>query len=355
MKKKVMFSLILASLLAAGLVFQALAGATYEIGQLAGSPPLGEANWTAWQNKNVQAGGMPSEIMTEDNTNSDSGTNGGYLDVSGVMKWLLQVENFSNEINGDVVSMIFGGLISNSGKLWNYSFTWDQTTGSTTDHGTIPLSVTTRACPSITHTTANGSTKTITFNAEASKTYHVYKSTQGSGTENGASNGRYLFLKSATTDSTGTGSFSDTEPLQSWYIVIPANSSSGALDGCHSEEAGPTAVTVDSFDAQVSTDSQVVTVTWSTASEVYVLGFNLYRTVGTDPARQKLNSGMIYAKLPGDLHGAVYDFPDTNVEPGKKYTYWLEVVKNQGDPEEVGPLAVVTGYKLFMPSLKRNR
>jgi hypothetical protein len=252
--------------------------------------------------------------------------------------------------------MIFGGLVTNSGKLWNYSFTWAQIPDSITDHGTIPLSTTTRACPSVTNVTANGTTKTVTFSAEANKPHHVYKSTQGSGAENNASNGRYLFLKSVTTDGSGIGSFSDVEPIQSWYIVIPANSSTGALDGCHSEEAGPTSVTVDSFEAQASTDAQIVNVQWTTASEVYITGFNLYRTVGNDPTRQKLNSEMIYAKQPGDLSGAEYEFPDSDVEPGMQYTYWLEVIKNNSsNPEQIGPLAVYTGYKLFMPALRRNR
>jgi hypothetical protein len=60
MKRILFISSFLVILLTLGLVLPAIAGATYEKGQLAGSPPAGEANWTAWQNKNIQAGGMPS-------------------------------------------------------------------------------------------------------------------------------------------------------------------------------------------------------------------------------------------------------------------------------------------------------
>ena len=204
MKTKLAFALILVGLLIAFPIVQALAGSSADYGDLESRPPVGQANWTAWINetKNYTPGPMPYEIMTEDNTNADLGVNNGYADIfsDGVPRWLLQVENFTNEVNGDDISMIMGGLGASSGKLWFYTFAWDQVTNYITDHGTAALNASNRPCPAITGGSTAGNTKTISFSAEPTKTFYVYKSTQPSGAFNGASSGRFQYLKSVVTN-----------------------------------------------------------------------------------------------------------------------------------------------------------
>lgn len=354
MKKKLVISLILVGLLALVPIIHAIAGSTFDFGHIAGNPPVGEANWTAWLNKSILAGGMPSEIMTEDSTASDSGVDIGYSQYDGdpEVEWILQVENFSNEVNGDIVSMIFGGLGASSGKLWFFTFTWDQFTNFETDHGTVLLSATSWECPAITNQVVSGSEKTITFNADPNKTYYVYKSTQASGAGNSASNGRYLYLKSTTTDSLGVGSFSDTEQLASWYIVILANSTTGALDGCHSEEVNPTAVTLANFSATAQPSGPAVNLAWQTLNEVEVVCFNLYRADSLQGLRTKIFA-YIQAEHPGQLRGDYYSRTDSTVLSGKTYVYWVEIVKSTQKTDLSSPEAVTVGFRMYLPSIFR--
>jgi hypothetical protein len=354
-KNRLGISIALAGLLSLATVLVALAGSTFDFGLIQGTPPADEANWTAWINesKNIRAEGMPNEIMTEDNTLSDIGVNLGYSQYDGdpEIEWILQVENFSMDAHGDDISLIFGGLGPSSGKLWYYTFTWDQYSNYETDHGTVLLSTSTGACPLINSTAVVGNDKTIYFSSEPSATYHVYKSTQPSGAGNPFSNGRYLYLKSVDTDTYGAGSFTDTEPLESWYVIIRANDTTNALDGCHSEEAVPTVVTLADFFALSQPVVPSVVLEWNTLSEVELVGFNIYRA--TDPAgvRQKLNTNWLPVNHPGQMVGDHYDFEDLQVSSGSTYYYWLEAIKLSGIPEKIGPRTATLGNWVFLPLL----
>ncbi len=293
--------------------------------------------------------------MTEDNTASDIDVNLGYsqYDADPDIEWILQVENFTNEAHLDAVSMIFGGLGPWSGSLWSYNFTWDQQTNFETDHGTVALSATVRACPAITAASTTGSSKSVTFSAEANKTYYVYKSTQASGAFNGASGGRYLYLMTVTTNGAGVGSFTDNEPLESWYVVLPANSTTGAIDGCHSEEAAPTAVTMAGFGATAQNAVPSVALEWQTLNELNLLGFNVYRSDAADGVKVKLNGGMIPAQHAGQLLGGSYSYEDTGVQPGDIWFYWVEGVVQSGPPEWLGPQSANVLFRMMLPLINR--
>ena len=224
-----------------------MAGSTYDIGTVPGTPPVGEVNWIAWLDKNVGLGGYPSEIISEDNTNSGTAIDQGYQNFGGEPNpnWILQVENFSNENNGDSVSIILGGLEASTGFVWQDSFVWDQNDSSPTDQGEASEIVTNKPCPSMTQGLWDGSQKIINWTGSVG-TYHIYRSTQPSGAGNNASNGRFEYIDTVTTTST-TGSYIDNINIASWHIVIPAEEN-GIINGCHSEESNPNAIEVKSID-----------------------------------------------------------------------------------------------------------
>ena len=93
----------------------------------------------------------------------------------------------------------------------------------------------------------------------------------------------------------------------------------------------PTAVTLASFSQGSLTNG--VQLDWSTATEVGLLGFNLYRSDELEGVKQKLNVNLIPALTPGDLLGNAYQFTDGTAVSGKTYTYWIELVMLDGNQE----------------------
>lgn len=83
----------------------------------------------------------------------------------------------------------------------------------------------------------------------------------------------------------------------------------------------------------------VVTVEWSTASELNTAGFNLAR--GDDQAGPftRLNAEMIPAS-PDPLVGGSYVYTDTQVSAGHTYFYQLEEVETTGSTSVQGVVAV---------------
>jgi hypothetical protein len=88
---------------------------------------------------------------------------------------------------------------------------------------------------------------------------------------------------------------------------------------------GPTAAQMTSFSAARAKTG--VTVRWRTASEVDVLGFNVYRRTSSGPLR-KVNRSLIAAK--GAATGASYRFVDRSARPGVGYSYRLQLVDVDG-------------------------
>ena len=82
-----------------------------------------------------------------------------------------------------------------------------------------------------------------------------------------------------------------------------------------------------------------------------LVGFNLYRAETLDGAKHKLNAVLIPALNPDTLLGASYQFFDV-VDQGKRYYYWLELVKHQGT-ELLEPVIVDTDYLIRLPLMIR--
>ena len=129
MKKKWLFSSIIAGVLAIIVVVQVIAGATFDYGELPSSPPEGQANWVAWNQQGELSPGFPYEILTEDNTNCELDEDIGYSefgDGDTNVEWWIQIENFLYDPRtspfSDDIYMVFGGLGDTySGSLWRYT------------------------------------------------------------------------------------------------------------------------------------------------------------------------------------------------------------------------------------------
>ncbi len=348
MKKRISFPILISIIMSFLVVVVVYAGSSYDIGTLETEPALGEVNWIAWINesKNLLSGGIPNEIMTEDGTNTDLGVNQGYAEtIQGIRVWVLQVENFTDtlEADGDEIRMVFGGLGPSSGKIWNNTFTWTRSED-TTFHDPVPLSVFTESCPVITNTSVDGTIKSISF-AGVPGTYLVYKSTLQSGAFNGASNGRYQFLKTVN-NITGDASFTDNEPLESWYFVVRVDGTNTPI-GCHSEEAFPTAVTVSGFEAAYLPETPAIKLTWETASEVNLMSFRVLRSASVSGDKEAL--AQLAVQNPGSLVGGSYAYQDENVLFGQTYFYWLEMIHLDGSRDLLGPLQQTVGYLVYLP------
>lgn len=107
----------------------------------------------------------------------------------------------------------------------------------------------------------------------------------------------------------------------------------------------PTAVILSSF--AVTAHHDTAQLAWETASEMGLVGFNLYRSEAPDGVRHKLNAGLIPAEHPDQMIGTGYQYTDA-VEPGKHYYYWLELFMSDGN-ELHGPLELITNFRLYLP------
>jgi len=303
----------------------AFGGASLDYGQLPGVPA--KANYVTWMSN---AGTPPSEVLTEDSFNSSMGVDQGYQ----IGYWALNASLLMNPPAADAAQMylIFGGLEANTGTIWTYDFEYDSEVG-VTNHGTVGAAAS-GSCPAILPGSWNGTQKTINWAAPAG-TYLIYRSVNASGASNGASNGRYIHIATVTTTGS-TGSYIDPIAIESWHIVIPATAG-GIINGCHSEESTPTAVTLVRFEA--FPESSQVRVQWETATELDNLGFNLYRGESATGPWVKLNSTIIPAQQPGLITGAVYEWLDEAVPLDTTVFYRLEDVDIHGVSTFHGPVS----------------
>jgi hypothetical protein len=108
---------------------------------------------------------------------------------------------------------------------------------------------------------------------------------------------------------------------------------------------GPTAVDVASFTAAPA--GRDILLTWETASEVDLLGFNLYRSDAVDGSYVQLNDALILAQQRGQPIGDVYTWSDGDVQAGATYSYRLEALELGGGVSSFGPVsAVVEGVPM---------
>ncbi len=100
----------------------------------------------------------------------------------------------------------------------------------------------------------------------------------------------------------------------------------------------PTGDEIAGFQAVARADG--VRVTWETASEARILGFNVLRQAAGSPPVQA-NPELIFAEYGGASRGAAYQYQDGGL-PAGRYTYLLQIVRLDGTSETYGTVAVVT-------------
>jgi len=108
----------------------------------------------------------------------------------------------------------------------------------------------------------------------------------------------------------------------------------------------PTAVELLSFTATPDRPGGIITLAWTTASEVDNLGFKLYRAIEPDGERTLINTELIPAQAPGSSGGAAYTYIDPIVgrDRNAAYYYWLESVDVNYGVALSGPIeASLTG------------
>jgi len=93
------------------------------------------------------------------------------------------------------------------------------------------------------------------------------------------------------------------------------------------------------YRAVVVPAASMVTIEWSTASELNTAGFNLYRGTSPDGPFSQVNVNLIPAS-PDPLVGGSYVFTDTDVMAGQVYYYQLEDVEISGSASRHGPIEV---------------
>jgi hypothetical protein len=97
----------------------------------------------------------------------------------------------------------------------------------------------------------------------------------------------------------------------------------------------PTSIELMFFSA--AGDKKSVTLTWETASEIDILGFNIYRDKNSSGRKMvKINQDLI-EPLGSTIMGAVYTYTDLDLAP-RTYYYWLEVININGDNDLIGPV-----------------
>ncbi len=126
--------------------------------------------------------------------------------------------------------------------------------------------------------------------------------------------------------------------------VVKTDTYNGTLFvGNHMEAnwaTGPLASPLGSFEAMPQGED--ILVAWLTLFETDLLGFNLYRSTDTQAPDQQLNGSVIPVQHPGSSTGASYTWLDEEVEQGKPYYYWLELLTPSGS-EWAGPIEVGEG------------
>jgi parallel beta-helix repeat protein len=108
----------------------------------------------------------------------------------------------------------------------------------------------------------------------------------------------------------------------------------------------PTAVTLLSF-AAVGRD-RVVDLSWTTASELSNLGFNLYRADAAGGPYTRITSSLIPG-LGSSPTGRSYAYRDSGLENGRTYYYELEDVETTGRTERHGPVSATANPQSSSP------
>ena len=100
----------------------------------------------------------------------------------------------------------------------------------------------------------------------------------------------------------------------------------------------PLTATIAQFEAACQQGTPLLT--WTTAHEVNVQGFNLYRATSLAQPDLQINPNLIPAVAPGSPQGASYAWHDLSASPDGRHAYWLEVLDLDGRSSLLPPIAV---------------
>lgn len=101
---------------------------------------------------------------------------------------------------------------------------------------------------------------------------------------------------------------------------------------CSTASWGQTPIVVDltAFDTEYNESTYVMDITWETASESDVAGFNLYRSTSLGTLGDKLNASLMIAQGSSTI-GANYEFTDEPATSGRYYYQLAEVSLSTGN------------------------
>ncbi len=123
--------------------------------------------------------------------------------------------------------------------------------------------------------------------------------------------------------------------LTNWpdVLSIPFNATDAVI---YTSSCIPNAVDLKSFD--VLRKSKKAILSWETASEIDIQGFNIYRSGKKDGKLKKVNEYLIPADAVGSSSGATYQITNSSLKPWKTYFYWLEWVDMDSNSTLYGPI-----------------
>ena len=111
---------------------------------------------------------------------------------------------------------------------------------------------------------------------------------------------------------------------------------------------GPTSVDIIFFEAVWQAEG--VRVSWQTANEIDLLGFNLYRAESEDGPWAQVNPALIPSQYLGQPEGGSYSWLDADVTPGERYFYTLETVDINSRGSFTG--SVQAFYRIHLPLIQ---
>ena len=114
---------------------------------------------------------------------------------------------------------------------------------------------------------------------------------------------------------------------------------------------GPTAVDLVFYIAQPQVGG--ILLSWETALELDLVGFNLYRASSLYEEWELLNGELIAAQKPGSMQGALYQYLDETGKAGVQYQYRLEAVEIGGS-SLYAPISATWFYQLYLPLIDRK-
>lgn len=89
--------------------------------------------------------------------------------------------------------------------------------------------------------------------------------------------------------------------------------------------------------------------TWETSSEVQTLGFHLWRSATGSRVDAVQITGALIIANGNPTAGALYRWTDTNVQPGVRYTYWLQEVQLNALTKDIGVVQSQFQDDLYLP------